>query len=303
MEVGWADASLSHRQTKEGGEEKKKSEEDTNFFFATEVMRKRRTPMAILRKRLAPFSVPLQGLGTHLVPDAGLGEGDCLEEYGFDKKSKQNGFFAKKGKVKHPVVAVLAVRPATTLSDAAVVARLFGEMVRGRELVLWHVSVRRSHPLSDSDGGRRWGVYGVEPRQEGSKVRWYDERGTKVNKTNCESIVRGSPNPYAAKLIVDVATRLGVKAVRQHEAMPCSQLFDAQYSHRTHPAILLLFRSLGFRREGDAYAWSEERDLPLADNWERTRKCMSLGMPCVFPVPPPSAKAKKGEGVGRWCGK
>ena len=238
----------------------------------------------MLSRRLQPFRMERTQL--HWIPfgSGALGrEGEGVyDEYGFEEGSKQGNFF--RSRIRAPVVAVLTSSsspPPSHLSDDSVVARLFGEKV-GSDLVLWHVSVRRQHVYNDSDAGRKWGVYGIE-FVPGTKVRWRDAHGKTVDKKTAESAVRGSPNPYATRLVVEVCLSLQPSLVRQHEAMPCAQLFDKQYTHRTHPATHVLFRSLGFRKPKglDAYVWNASNSPPFQLSWRKVEYCMSLGMPCV----------------------
>ena len=236
----------------------------------------------MLTNRLKPFRpellhvtrVRVAGMGT-------LGDVDVYEEYGFQTKSLQTTLF-KQGP-KGAVAFVLESKSGTarTLSDDSVVARLFGERV-GTQLVVWHLSIQKKHVLNNSQSGTRWGTYGIQP-VPGTKPRWVNSEGELLNKTNARFNVKGTPNPYAVSLLVQVGELLKCTSIRQHEAMPCAQLFDTQYSHQTHPATLLIYRSLGFDRskELDAYVWNDHNVPSLAENWNRILYCMSIGMPAV----------------------
>ena len=226
--------------------------------------------------RLEPFTPPVlpvdarSDVGPHL-----LGTDLLEEEYGFKDKSMQDNFFTRPPKGAF-VLLMHTGAPPETMADETVVARLFGTR-NASEAVVWHVSVRKSHPLNDGSRGKRWGVYGIE--YDGKK-HWF-AADKKLTRTSAEKFVRGSPNPYATRLLVEAAgTR---KTIRQHEAMPCAQLFHPRYSHRLHPQTLLLYLALGFRKAPgmDAYVWSDPLP-PLHLAWERTLHRMSLGVPAVF---------------------
>lgn len=149
---------------------------------------------------------------------------------------------------------------------------------------MWYLGVQKGHPLNDSAHGARWGVYGLWRQMEGSKARWYNESNQKLTKRNADPYVQGSPNPYAVALLVHVMSTSVY--VRQHEAMPCANLFDTQYCHNTHPATLLIYKTLGFDRAPglDFYQWSE-RDSPVALSERRMRLLMRLGLPVVSRQP------------------
>ena len=138
----------------------------------------------------------------------------------------------------------------TNLRSTNVVARIWGVQRQSRNVVefeIWHLSSNPSHSLNDSNGGQRWGVYGLT-KVDGSKVRWKStDTGENVTKKTCQQIIRGSPNPYVTKLLKLSLEDMGCTSARQHEASPCSQLFDNQYSHSTHPQIMMIYTTLGFQ--------------------------------------------------------
>ena len=84
---------------------------------------------------------------------------DFLREYGFGNGSAQHNFF-----VSPPAGAVVVLLhtssrdPPRHLADPAVVARAFGTVSARGTGELWHVGVRKSHPLGSARG--RWGVRG-----------------------------------------------------------------------------------------------------------------------------------------------
>lgn len=225
-----------------------------------------------------------------------LGTSDLLGEYGFKEHSMQHGFFTRPppSNSENVVFALCTGDVPATLDSASVVARMFGR-TRGPELEIWYVGVR-PHALNNSDRGMRWGVYGIVLDKSRPKARWYGEDGHAVTRRNCEAKVRGSPNPYATRCIYEACKRLGCTVVRQHESMPCAQLFDAQYDHTSHPATMLIYRTLGFERPPglDFYYWNESDgmvDMKLAYKTFLYR--MRVGIPAIYDA----SSLRRAEGV------
>merc|ERR1712032_891790 len=74
-------------------------------------------------------------------------------------------------------------------------------------------------------------------------------------------VVCGSPNPFAARALVDLIVGAddllgGLKRVEQESSLPCAQFYrgsqtkDLSYDHKHHPGAELIYRSLGFKAEG-----------------------------------------------------
>ena len=243
----------------------------------------------MLKRRLRPFQ-PALDLPMHEVAtddDSVLGNVNYMEEYGFDSGSMQHNFFKPSASTKARKVAMVLHTntrgPPDSLNAATVVARLFG-VLRGSDFEIWHVSVNKEHALNDSKAGIRWGVYGIRLDDVPTKPRWYDSEDRQVTKLNSEHNVRGTPNPYATQCLYRTLRGLACKSARQHESMACAQLFDTQYSHRTHPATQLIYRTLGFEKQRglDAYSWDSNTMVSLESSWKRFVFRMSKGIPSIF---------------------
>lgn len=269
-------------------------EDSISFYFILEQKSEHKNQERMLRK-ISPF-VPDDNLHLHPLEAtyATVGGCDLVAEYGFKDGSMQHGFFAPSstaGRGARKVVFALttAAEVPPTLHADTVVARVFGVARGTKEFEVWHVSVNKRHAHNDSHGGTRWGVYGIVDATPptSSKTRWAEAEGERrpVNKRTSESVVRGTPNPYAVMCLYRACTVLGSRSVRQHESMPCAQLFDTQYDHRTHPATLLLYRALHFSRpQGlDYYAWDADTKPSLDASWSRVQFMMRLGIPVVSP--------------------
>lgn len=242
----------------------------------------------MLQRRLRPFrptpDLPMARLES---TEAALGGADLKSEYGFDVNSMQHNFFKTPGSSRSKKVVIImhtSTGPVpVTMDDGAVVARLFGT-IRGSDLEIWHLSVNKSHPLNDSHRGAHWGVYGVRLDTVPTKARWYDADGRQVTKQNSEQQVRGSPNPFATNCIYRTIRDFKCKSARQHESMPCAQLFDSQYDHKAHPATQLIYRTLGFERLAglDAYSWNTATMVDMQVSWNRFTFRMNRGIPAIF---------------------
>lgn len=192
------------------------------------------------------------------------------DTFGFKPGSAQHNFLVRAKP--HRVVVVLTTRARPTALDGDdVVAVAFGEhLVRSDEVSLWYVGVRRAHPWNDSRAGARWGVFPLTQVVRGNRVRWTSD-GVLLNASNFVSKLRGSPNPYALRVLERLASE--ATGAAQNPSLPCAQLFSSQYSHATHPATAVLYLALGFswnpqygfRRPNRATApWtSYERGRPL----------------------------------------
>ena len=208
-----------------------------------------------MERRLRPF-IPDLNLSFKLLA---LDELDLEEDFhihlGFKEQSKQWNFL----KSPHPSrFALLLMREGDDTSSPTsdeTLAFVFGEC-QGRRMDLWHVNVNRNHPLNDSQRGERWGVYGIERDMQGSFHRWKKMDGKRVTASNHERVIRGTPNPYAVIAIFQaVASFPNVTEVQQNPEMPCAQMFHKDYHHTSHPAISLIYKSLGFRYQVGRYVW------------------------------------------------
>lgn len=205
-------------------------------------------------------------------------------EFGFEPRSKQARFFD--APTRRHVVGLLYEGdgdPPRRMTDVRVVARVFGTLDRDGSLEVWHLSVRRTHRLNNSDHGRNWGVHNVASETRGSRTRWRTADSASLTPTNAEAHVRGTPNPYAVECLVRVVDELACPSVRQHDAMPCARLFDKGYDHRTHPATLLIYRALHFVRGSGVlhYAWVRGSMPSLATSHAAMRECMHYGVAAV----------------------
>lgn len=246
--------------------------------------------------RLQPFTVS-ELLRMHIVSasqvDFNTGD-DVHFHFGFGPTSKQARFFSHSS-CRRRIVAMLwsatlsstgstSRTPPTSMLDDRVVCRLFGEMDRDGSLELWHLSTRASHPLNDSQQGRRWGVHNLETMMVAQRVRWCSlHGGTRITCTNAKAHVRGSPNPYAVELIVRCAEYLRCPSVRQHDDMPCATLFHPDYDQRTHPATMLIYEALGFKRPKGMhhYFWHRSFMPSLIHSYAQCIQKMHLGLSVV----------------------
>lgn len=238
-----------------------------------------------MQRRLVPFT-PRTDLALsvlHPIDPLLLGEGE-VTDYGFKQRSKQYNFFARPPRGATVVALHEPGASVATLRDPSVVAFLFGDATRNL-LRLWYVGVNKAHPDNESGRGTRWGVYGIAPVQQGDKVRWLIPPTTKLTPRNAAAHVAGTPNPYAVECIARAVTHLRCTGAMQHPDMPCTKLFDRQYDHRHHPAVLLLYLALGFQRGMEHYDWYAERDPPLMDALARVRALMARGEAAVVPGP------------------
>lgn len=207
-------------------------------------------------------------------------------EYGFEENSMQYNFFSDSPTSDRRFVYVMYSKsrpPPRTMRSNGVVARVFGDVSPKGDVVIWHVSVNKRHPWNNNKRGERWGVFGIYLDESTKKARWVDERGRMVTRTNADTWVRGTPNPYAVLLLKCALVSLEARAARQHDTMPCAHLFDKQYSHKSHPAILLIFRALGFLRtkNADAYILPEDAVCSLKSATARMLLKMAKGVPVI----------------------
>lgn len=246
-----------------------------------------------MQKRLAPFVASADTRFAVLGDAAHLGDDpdEWPSTYGFKFGSMQHNFFrhAPAPRTSRVVTVLTTDRtPSTNLGDEGIVARLFGVLRKDRnrvELEIWHVSVNKTHPLNDAQGGRAWGVYGIRKKAtaHGALTRWETPEGDSLTKTTYAQHVRGSPNPYAVECLARTMSHFGCTDARQHEQMPCANLFSSQYDHRSHPSTLLIYRALNFHRAPglDHYVTHEPVDVA----WKRAVRMAQLGLPVVSEPP------------------
>ena len=72
-----------------------------------------------------------------------------------------------------------------------------------------------------------------------------------------------------------------ITMVTQNPAMPCAKLFHRDYDHATHPAIQLLYESLGFVKPIDHYQWDSTTRAPLSHAYKRLLEHMHAGVSVV----------------------
>jgi len=239
--------------------------------------------------RLQPFEMDT-GLHLSILPALAVDFADDESTYahfGFSERSKQSRFFTDLTSANR-VVAIPHEGdvPPTSMVDARVVARLFGTVGRDGSLELWHLSVNASHALNDTAAGTRWGVHNLESCAAlGDRVTFWRTLtdGKRVTSRNARAHVRGTPNPYAVECLVRCVERLGCPSVRQHDGMPCAQLFHGGYDERTHPATMLLYEALKFERAPGLshYTWHADFMVPLTHSFETMRDRMRCGLSVV----------------------
>ena len=210
---------------------------------------------------------------------------DMYGEYGFLPSSMQHNFF-KSGTDEGRVVLMMytendAAAP-RHLADDRVVARLFGTFdKRKKKLTIWHVSVRRQHPYNNSMQGQRWGFGNLSVNPKVKQFRWIDTAtGKGITRKTASRFIQGTPNPYAAEVIVLAGTSLQCEYMEQHPLMPCAQLFSSMYGHKSHPSIFLLYHSLGFVGN-EHLTWDKRISPPLNDSYNNILTALTYGIPFV----------------------
>lgn len=202
--------------------------------------------------------------------------------FGFKENSKQARFFTQpsaRGRIVGLLYEPVGEAP-RSLVHASVVCRLFGSRDRDGSLELWHISVNPLHPLNNSERGTRWGVHNLISYNVNGKTRWTNTKGSNLTQRNARAHVRGTPNPYAIECLVRCIEDLNCPSVRQHDDMPCAQLFNTQYDQRTHPATMLIYEELRFRRTPglSQYVWHRQFMPSLVQSYERFAQQMSVGI-------------------------
>ena len=243
----------------------------------------------MLRNKLQPFTpqrfvFQLHDVGAVSVPTE---DAELRSLFGFGEGSMQHNFFVKPNKKETRIVGVLAeAKDVVDLASPKVVATAFG-VVRRKSLEIWHVGVRKAHPVNDSGKGERWGVQGIEPRKKGSKTDWVHASGAKLNKANVGKLLVGSPNPYAASCLASLIEAAEATYASQRVDMACAHLFSSQYDHAAHPAIYLVYRALDFDfvPNQEAMDWTDAR-RPAKESVSRMLALMAEGRPVVDPRPP-----------------
>lgn len=210
---------------------------------------------------------------------------DTEDEFGFKPRSKQSRFFTDPKAGSARIVCLLyeaGPRP-TSMTDERVVARFFGTLDKDSSLELWHLSVNQSNPLNNSQKGKCWGVHSIIRDETGVKTRWRGLDETKLTNRNSEAHVRGCPNPYAVECLVRGVEMLSCPSVRQHDQMPCANLFHSDYDHVTHPSTLLIFKTLDFRKAPSLthYMWIRSLNTSLLHSHSKMVQCMQHGISCV----------------------
>lgn len=206
---------------------------------------------------------------------------DYEREYAYKERSRQDRFFdADRAWRGTPEVAVLytgAAAPPRHLASARVVARVFGVRETSGSFTIWHASVRKAHPLNASGRGTRWGVCNTI-RFDGR--RWHGASGT-LTQRRAEAEVAGTPNPYLCECLARYGAARKCEAMGQDPEAPCAQLFSAASSnHRSHPAVLLLYLSMGFvRARGLTHYVRFDTSPPLAGCHARLLARMRRGLP------------------------
>lgn len=207
------------------------------------------------------------------------------DKLGFKVNSNQYKFLKNPAANKYVILVFASGVYTNSPTSPHVVSLAFGTVSVGT-LELTHVSVNKDHAYNRSDGGKNWGAHGIVKDASGRQVRWRsdDSSATKLTMKNHTKYVRGTPNPYAAFAIYKFATssKFGtITTVKQNPAMPCAKLFHKDYDHTTHPAIQLLYESLGFVKPIDHYQWDSTTRAPLSNAYKRLLEHMHAGLSVV----------------------
>lgn len=207
------------------------------------------------------------------------------EKLGFKVNSNQYKFLKTPAKNKYMIIVFPTGVYTISPTSSHVVSIAFGT-VSGDTLELTHVSVNKYHPYNQSDRGQNWGTHGIVKDVSGRLVRWRsdDSSLTKLTMKNHTRYVHGTPNPYAVFAIYKFATssKFGtINVVKQNPDMPCAKLFHSGYDHTTHPAIQLLYESLGFVKPIEHYQWDSTSRAPLSNAYGRLLEHMQAGLRVV----------------------
>lgn len=207
------------------------------------------------------------------------------EKLGFKVNSNQYKFLKNPAANKYIIIVFPTGVYTNSPTSPHVVSLAFGTVSVGT-LELTHVSVNKDHPYNRSDGGKNWGAHGIVKDVSGRQDRWRsdDSSATKLTMKNHTRYVHGTPNPYAAFAIYKFATssKFGtITTVKQNPAMPCAKLFHKDYHHTTHPAIQLLYESLGFVKPIEHYQWDSTSRAPLSSAYNRLLEQMRAGLRVV----------------------
>tara|TARA_B100002051_G_C16638155_1_gene587109 strand:- start:221 stop:928 length:708 start_codon:yes stop_codon:yes gene_type:complete len=198
---------------------------------------------------------------------------------GFKPKSKQYNFLTtNEDHDRYVIFIVDSPKIVKDFTNPHLVACAFGTYANNT-LELWHIGIFKTHPFNDNGLGRYWGTYGLVKDTSGAKIRWKNKSGKKLTQKNHEKFVFGSANPYAVAALYMFANYFPTKSVVQNSEMPCAQLFHANYDHAVHPAIQLLYKSLGFVKSPlGNYVWYEESMPPLKYSLKNYLQRMSEGL-------------------------
>lgn len=217
---------------------------------------------------------------------------DPVAEYGYKWRSRQDRFFdaprdaSERRRFQNREVALVFTGdgpPPRHMADPRVVARVFGELERG-VFVIWHASVNKAHPLNNAEQGTHWGVCN-NVRYDGR--HWFHGT-TRLTQARAESVVGGSPNPYLVHCLLEYSVRRVCERMAQDPSMPCAKLFSADYSRpgdqKSHPATLLLYKTLGFTRTPPFTHYTRFGDAPsLVMLYDRFLDCLRRGVPVIPP--------------------
>lgn len=196
-------------------------------------------------------------------------------------KSKQWNFITNPQPDRYIILVHNSDTKVDTIPHPNLIACAFGTYSHGN-LELWHINVVKDHPVNDSQRGSRWGVYGIEKVIKNGKVRWSDVvTGTNLTMRNHEKYVFGSANPYAVGTVYMFASHFepSLNSITQNPDMPCAQLFHSNYDHTTHPAIQLIYKSLGFVKSPmNNYVWYKSSMPPLIHSFRLFLQRMKSGL-------------------------
>jgi hypothetical protein len=238
-----------------------------------------------MQRKLEPFDVVGKSSGLMVTPVgiSDLPHGACYERFGFKRNSAQDRFLKSGGAGFVVIVHGVHDDPVTAFvtPDSSMVSCAFGEITPQRSTTgarVWYVGVNKENQMNDSHHGVNWGHYGLTPHVlSNHSVRWkLGGKNVTAAMHQKVQIAHGSANPFAVlallefcKLVKHHAKRSAM-TIEQHPGLPCAQLFHTSYSHATHPAICLIYQSLGFVKTAmGTYAWYSDLCPPFEAHHDR----------------------------------
>jgi len=225
-----------------------------------------------MERKLRPFDVlqALQGLSVTCLRVADLPKDACYDRFGFKRNSAQDNFLKSGGTGLVVIVHGVHDDPLTAFvtPDSSMVSCAFGEITSQRSSTsarVWYVGVNKDNHINDSHRGTCWGHYGLTPIKTAKGTWWrLGKRNVTAAMHQHAQIAHGSANPFAVLALFKFCTYVQANTIEQHSELPCAQLFHKMYNHAAHPAICLVYQSLGFAKTPMGnYAWYEHYCEPI----------------------------------------